>query len=187
MQQYSTHTRCDAAVQYTHILPNNLHCLVQKCFSVCFNFLLTNFGNSNVHSYNMLHCIWSWKKMQVSVIKYIIHTVYLLHVSATHMAIFTEMRYKEYLHRNITFYGTRRFITTFTGACHQSISWARSIQSMYPISFLEDPFSYYPPNYAWIIQVVSWHQVSQQNPVCTSPVSYTCHMPHPSRDEKSSI
>jgi hypothetical protein len=34
--------------------------------------------------------------------KYIIHTVYLLHVSATHVAIFREVHYKEYIHRNIT-------------------------------------------------------------------------------------
>ena len=29
-------------------------------------------------------------------------------------------------------YGTWRFITTFTSACHVSLSWARSIQSMPP-------------------------------------------------------
>ena len=32
-----------------------------------------------------------------------------------------------------TLYGTRRFITTFTDACHLSLSWARSIQSPPPI------------------------------------------------------
>ena len=31
-----------------------------------------------------------------------------------------------------TFYGTRRFITAFTRARHLSLSWARSIQSMFP-------------------------------------------------------
>jgi hypothetical protein len=30
------------------------------------------------------------------------------------------------------FYGTRRFITAFTRACHLSLSWARLIQSMLP-------------------------------------------------------
>ena len=30
------------------------------------------------------------------------------------------------------FYGTRRFINAFTSACHLSLSWARSIQSMPP-------------------------------------------------------
>ena len=40
--------------------------------------------------------------MQVSVWKYIIHTVYLLHVTATHVVIFMEVHYKEYIHRNIT-------------------------------------------------------------------------------------
>jgi len=35
-----------------------------------------------------------------------------------------------------TFYGTRRFITLFTRACHWSLSWARCIQSTtsHPIS-----------------------------------------------------
>jgi hypothetical protein len=33
--------------------------------------------------------------------KYILHTVYLLHVSDTHVAIFREVRYKEQIHRNI--------------------------------------------------------------------------------------
>ena len=31
-----------------------------------------------------------------------------------------------------TFYGTRRFITTFTSAGHLSLSWASSIQSVFP-------------------------------------------------------
>jgi hypothetical protein len=39
--------------------------------------------------------------MHISVWKYITHTVYLLHVSATHVVIFREVHYKEYIHRNI--------------------------------------------------------------------------------------
>jgi len=31
-----------------------------------------------------------------------------------------------------TFYGTRRFITALTSACHLSVSWASSIQSIPP-------------------------------------------------------
>jgi hypothetical protein len=38
----------------------------------------------------------------ISVLKYIIHTVYLLHVPAKHVAIFREVHYKAYIHRNIT-------------------------------------------------------------------------------------
>jgi hypothetical protein len=37
------------------------------------------------------------------------------------------------------FYVTRRFISSFTIACHLSLSWASSIQSMPPIPLLEDP------------------------------------------------
>jgi hypothetical protein len=40
--------------------------------------------------------------MHISVWKYTIHTVYTLHVSATYVAIFSEVHYKEYIHRNIT-------------------------------------------------------------------------------------
>jgi len=40
--------------------------------------------------------------MHVSVCVYIIHTVYLLHVSATDVAIFKEVHYKGLIHQNIT-------------------------------------------------------------------------------------
>jgi membrane-bound metal-dependent hydrolase YbcI (DUF457 family) len=46
-----------------------------------------------------------------------------------------------------TFYGTRRFITTFQSVCHLCLSWASSIQSI-------------PPIYTWLSQVVSFPQVS---------------------------
>jgi hypothetical protein len=38
------------------------------------------------------------------------------------------------------FYGTRRFINAFTSARHLSLSWTKQIQSMLPISLLQDPF-----------------------------------------------
>jgi hypothetical protein len=38
------------------------------------------------------------------------------------------------------FYGTRKFITAPTRPRHPSISSDRSIQSMPPVSFLENPF-----------------------------------------------
>ena len=37
-----------------------------------------------------------------------------------------------------------------------------------PILLLKDPFSYYPPTYAWVVQVTSFPQVSLPNSVCTS-------------------
>ena len=37
------------------------------------------------------------------------------------------------------FYGTRRFIVTFTNALHLSLSWASSIQSITPHPASEDP------------------------------------------------
>ena len=41
-----------------------------------------------------------------------------------------------------TFYGSRRFIDSFTSARHLSLSWAISIQSMPPIPLPEDPSSH---------------------------------------------
>jgi hypothetical protein len=42
------------------------------------------------------------QQMQLSVCKYITHTVYLLHVLVTHVAIFREMHYKGLRDWNIT-------------------------------------------------------------------------------------
>jgi len=39
--------------------------------------------------------------MHISVLKYIIYTLCLLHVSATHVAVFREVHYKEWIHGNI--------------------------------------------------------------------------------------
>ena len=63
-----------------------------------------------------------------------------------------------------TLYGTWRFITAFTIACHLSLSWARSIQSIPHIPLLEEPSIYYSPIYAWVFQVVSFPQVSLPKP-----------------------
>jgi hypothetical protein len=79
------------------------------------------------------------------------------------------------------FYGTRRFITTFTTACHLSLSWATVIQSMppHPTSWrpifniiLQSP----PRSSKWSPSL----RFPDQNPVWTSPVPHTCHMLHPS-------
>ena len=63
----------------------------------------------------------------------------------------------------LTFYGTWRFITTFTTACHLSLSWASSIQSMpqHPTSWRPILILFpYSPIYAWVFEVVSFRQVS---------------------------
>ena len=53
---------------------------------------------------------------------------------------------------------------------------ARSIP--YPsIPLAEDPSYYYPPIYAWVSQVMSFPQVSPQNPVYASPVPHTSTFP----------
>ena len=45
----------------------------------------------------------------------------------------------------------------------------------------EDPSQYYPPIYAWVFQVVSFLQVSHQNPVYATPLTHTRYMPCPSQ------
>ena len=67
--------------------------------------------------------------------------------------------------KNFTgFYGTRRFITTYTTARHLSLSWDRSIQFMFPFPSLEYPLYCYRPIYAWVFQVVFFPQVSPWKP-----------------------
>jgi hypothetical protein len=57
-------------------------------------------------------------------------------------------------------YGTRRFITAFTSACHMALSWASLIQSIHHNPFPEDPSWYYPPTYAWVSLAILFPQVS---------------------------
>jgi hypothetical protein len=40
--------------------------------------------------------------MNASVLKYVINTVHLLHVSATHVAMLRQVHYEECIHRDIT-------------------------------------------------------------------------------------
>ena len=83
------------------------------------------------------------------------------------------------------FYGTRRFITTFTSARHLYLSRASSIQFITHIPLPEDPAQYYPPIYTWVSQVVSFPQVSPPNPLYASPLPHTCHVPRPSHSSRS--
>jgi hypothetical protein len=76
------------------------------------------------------------------------------------------------------FYGTQRFITTFTRACHLSLSGARSIQYMPPFPLLEDPFEYYPTIYVLVFQVGSSPQAfSPQSFMQLYSLPYMLHAP----------
>ena len=79
------------------------------------------------------------------------------------------------------FYGTWRFITTFTGAHHLSLSWASLIKSIPP----------HPTSWRSIL-ILSSHlclglpngllslRPPYQNPVYTCPLPHSCYMSHPS-------
>ena len=79
------------------------------------------------------------------------------------------------------FYGTRRFITSFTSALHMFLSWPRSIQSIPP----------HPTSWRSILILSSNLSLflssgllpsgfPHQNPVHASTLAHTCHMPSPS-------
>ena len=77
-----------------------------------------------------------------------------------------------------SFYGTRRFITSFTSARHLSLFWASSIHSILPLPSSWRSIIILSSPYAWVIQVVSFPQVSPPNP-CThlSCPPYVLHTP----------
>ena len=77
------------------------------------------------------------------------------------------------------FYATRRFITAFTSARHLYLSWARSVQTMSPIShFLKIHLNIIIPAMLRSSQgSPSLGSPPHQNPVRTSPVPHTCHIP----------
>ena len=82
-----------------------------------------------------------------------------------------------------TFYGTWRFITSFTSAHHLSLSCTRSVQSQtHPSHFLNIYLNIILPS-TWVFQVVSFPQVSTPKP-WTSPILHTCYMPHPSHSSQ---
>jgi len=66
------------------------------------------------------------------------------------------------------FYGTRRFITSFTSVRHLSLSWARSIRFKPPHPTSWRSILILSSLYAWVSQVVSFPQVSPPVPVYAS-------------------
>ena len=79
-----------------------------------------------------------------------------------------------------TFYATRRFITEFTTAHYYSLSWARSIHSTtsQPI-YLTSIFTLLS-HLSLGVQICLFPSCFPPKPTCTSLLSPTCHMSHPS-------
>ena len=77
------------------------------------------------------------------------------------------------------FYGTRRFITSFTCARYLSLSWASSLQSMSPSYFLKIHLNIMLPSTP---ESSKWHislRFPHQSPICISLLPHTCYMPRP--------
>jgi len=76
------------------------------------------------------------------------------------------------------FYGTRRFITTFTSACHLSLSGTSFIQSKLPHPTSLRSILTLSSIYAWVSHVVPYPQVSPPKPwICLSSPPYSLHAP----------
>ena len=98
--------------------------------SVTILFLLAYFGNKgNVHWFEA----YSDYRLHNCMCQYIFRN--LLTHSLTYLLtpwsrVLLEMTDSQLVKKFPTYYGTRRFITAFTSACHLSLFWARSIQSL---------------------------------------------------------
>jgi hypothetical protein len=79
------------------------------------------------------------------------------------------------------FYGNRRFITAFTKARHLSLPWARSTQSMIPSHFPKIQFNIILPFIPESFKSSPSLRFPHQDPVCTSPLPYTCYIHCPSQ------
>jgi len=79
------------------------------------------------------------------------------------------------------FYITRMFITAWTNARHLSLYWRTAIQSMTPHPTpLKIHISIILPSTSRCSKWSLFIRFPHKNPVSTSPVPQTCHMPRPS-------
>ena len=72
-------------------------------------------------------CLSSTSLLSLSKILHLINTIWLTPWSKV---LLENLTCPQLVLKTLAFYGTQRFITAFTRACHLLLSWARSIQSM---------------------------------------------------------
>ena len=110
------------------------HKLILRIFIVCVEFLSYKLANK-LHMSKNLRAPWRWPTAQAE-------TCRSNDLLTPWSRVFLEKLTGSQLVKKFpALYGTQRFITAFTSACHLSLSWDRSIQSMPPppIPLPEDP------------------------------------------------
>ena len=104
----------------TYLLTNSLTHLL--------NYLLTN-SLTHSRTYLLTHLLTTYK------LTYLL-TCILTYLLTSWSRVFLEkLNVFQLVKKLLAFYGNWRFIAAFTSACHLSLSWARSIQSMPRLPF----------------------------------------------------
>ena len=85
-------------------------------------------------------------------------------------ALLEKLTGSQFIKKIPAFYGTWRFITSFTSARRLSLSWSKSIQFMsLPSHFLRIHFNIIIPSKPWSSKWSPSLSFPHQNPICTSP------------------
>ena len=110
--------------------------------------------------------------------QFVLHDTYLLIYLYTSWSrvLLEKLPVSQVVKKFPAFYRTQRFITTFKSASHLPLSWARSIQSMSPISLLNIIL----PSMDWSSSWSPSPRFPHQKPLYTSVLPHTCYIPRPS-------